>query len=96
MKNKPVVLFLSWLATVVLALTLPRFFVPNGNVDLAPIAGLVFLSCMLVAFLIACFLLFHSLRRRVEYSTSMVLLGASPFIISVTFFIVITVWITRV
>ena len=96
MKNKPVLLFVGWFATVVLSLTLPRIFVPRGGVDLAPEAGLVFLSCMLVAFLIACFLFVHSIRRRIEYSTSMLLLGISPFIVSATFFIVIIFWVTRV
>jgi len=96
MKNKPALLFLSWFATVVLSLVLPRIFDSRGGVDLAPEAGLVFLSCMLIAFLIACFLFVHSIRRRVECSTSMLLLGISPFIISVTFFIVIAFWVARV
>jgi len=82
--TKLIYLVACWLVVVALSFSLPQLFRPPEGVDLAPMAGLVFLAGALILFVIAFYLLGHVLRRKATYSRGIVLLGITPMLITMS------------
>ncbi len=92
MQKRPVISFILWAALVVLAFVLPRFFPPPDGVDIAPAAGLAFLILAGSSFLLAVYLLAHTILRGGDYTRAERALTMAPFTLTVAALVLGVVW----
>lgn len=79
-------LFTYWLTFVALAIFGPQFFPPPPGVDLAPVAGMVFLFFALAALVVALVAFVHAMKTRAEASNRAIAMGLSPLVVTLAFF----------